>query len=918
MRDLVTSDQRLTDQRLTDSHPQLADVHRVIVDGSCAVLSLDIFDTVLWRRVPRPTDVFGLLGARLRAAGLSPEWLTDASFRGMRIAAERTARAGHGSLGNEVSLFDIWQAMPLGMFGAAGLEELVAAEVELERELTVVDLDIANVLRTALKYEVPVIMVSDTYFTESHLTQLLERAELGPLDGVRVFRSSQHGVDKAGGLWEVVLRELGRSPEQVVHIGDNPVADHEVPARLGIRTVLYRRIDPGLLELLDREHEAMEYFGPLGPLLDPDEGDFGQTSLRAKTLNAGNADGRSTLDTAWRFGAAVLGPVFTGFAEWVARRAHESGIGTLWCPMREGELLSAMVNAAAAARGWELRVRPIWLSRQATSLGTLDSVEPGAVHEFIRKRYQMTVRQLLDMLRLNPGDVPSLAGQVDMLLDSPQIVDKVSFALTETPHLRNLLSVAVNSARDRLLVSLRAAGALDGPELALVDLGWRGTTQLHLAKVLSAAEVPVRPVGFYLATNEAITRLYQIGLRAEGYLGQAGEPDDVVRTLTRSPEVLEQCVSALCGSLIDFTDDGKPVLASDEGCATQKAERAAVQRGILAYQRQWLRYVEVDGDHWPELTGPAARARLANVLTSALRAPTPDEASMFGNWLHEDNFGSEVVTRLIPADVVPAIPYLSPADLADLGPRDAFWPELLAASDTHLGAAAKALAAGDVEPSVFESSGEACHTLMRMETSDRQWFDGPRSRVRTNHNGLSFARLNTEATWQMPDIATVTLGIPGRPAVVRIDWLEAKVVAGGDPERRVFRWEKPEDFADLPYYECRWLGGNLVEFGDVHSSVSLPLAELAGAPVTRVQVSVAFAVLPEFGPRIGELIAGLEDEVARARAEADDLRAQSAENPTGLDRISDRVRAEYRERGAPGVVAGAARLVARGIVGKQP
>jgi hypothetical protein len=275
-----------------------------------------------------------------------------------------------------------------------------------------------------------------------------------------------------------------------------------------------------------------------------------------------------------------------------------------------------------------------------------------------------------------------------------------------------------------------------------------------------------------------------------------------------------------------------------------------------------------------------------------------------------------VVTKLIPADLVPAIPYLSPADLTDLGPRDAFWPELLAASDTHLGAAAKAVALGDVEPSVFESSGEAFHTLMRMRTSDLRWFDGPRSRVRTNHNGLSFARLNTEASREMPDIATVTLGIPGRPAIVRIDWIEAKVVAGGDPRRQVFRWEKPADFAELPCYEGRWLGGNLVELGHVNSSVTLHLAELAGAPVTWVQVSVAFAVLPEFGPQVGARIAQLEGELARARADADLLRTRLAEHSGGLDRISGRVRAEYRERGASGVAAGAARLAARYMAGK--
>ncbi len=916
MRDLVAAT-----SSGTDPHPQLDDVHRVIVDGSCAVLSLDIFDTVLWRRVPRPTDAFGLLGARLRRSGHSPAWLTDASFRELRIAAERTARAEHGSLGNEVSLYDIWQAMPLSMFAGVGLEDLVDAEVELERELTVVDLDIANVLRSALKQGVPIIFVSDTYFTDSHLKRLLDRPVLGYLQDVPVFRSNQYGVDKAGGLWEVVLRETGRSPEQLVHIGDNPVADHGVPAALGIRTVHYRRFDDGMFELLDREHEPMDYFGPLGPLLDPEQGDFGLTSLRAKTLNAGGADSRSAIDTAWRFGAAVLGPVFTGFAEWVAQRAHEAGISQLWCPMREGELLSALINEVAAVRGWDLRARPIWLSRQATSLGTLDSVEPASVHEFIRRRYHLTVRQLLDMLHLRPGDVPSLAESVDTVLDTPSIVDEVSAALTETPHLRNLLTVTAASARERLLTSLRAAGALDAPELALVDLGWRGTIQLQLASVLRIAEIDCVPVGFYLATDEAITRLYQAGLRAEGYLGQAGHPDRIVHTITRSPEVLEQCVSARCGSLVDFTDEGTPILGPEDSGPSQLAERHAVQRGIVAFQQNWLRYADSVGPNWPELTGESARDRLANILTSALRTPTSAEAAMFGNWSHGDNFGSEVITRLVPAELVPAIPYLSPNDLADLGARDTFWPALLAASDPNLGAAAKAVAAGSVDPSVFEASGERFDTFIRIRTAADTWHDGPRRRVRINHNGLSFARLNYETSAEVGDIADVSLAIPGRPAVVRIDWIEAKVIAGGSPELRVLRWEQPADFADLPFFNCSWLGGNLVEFEAAHSAFWLPLALRCGAPVTWLQLSIAFAMLPQFQPRLGRQLAELRQQAHRAQEQEQQARRaleclEQAQPVSPITRISDRVRTEYKTRGAGGVVAGAARLAARGIVGK--
>lgn len=58
-------------------HP-LEEVKRRVADGSCSALSLDVSDTVLWRRVPRPADLFSILGARIRDRGDCPGWLSDA------------------------------------------------------------------------------------------------------------------------------------------------------------------------------------------------------------------------------------------------------------------------------------------------------------------------------------------------------------------------------------------------------------------------------------------------------------------------------------------------------------------------------------------------------------------------------------------------------------------------------------------------------------------------------------------------------------------------------------------------------------------------------------------------------------------------------------------------------------------------
>ncbi len=879
------------DRDVTARSPRLRKLHRMVADGSCSVLSLDIFDTVLWRRVPRPTDVFAVMGSRLRKEGRAPEWLTDAAFRAMRIDAERNSRMRRGSLGTEVSLFDIWEEMPIALFGGSTIEELVADEVALEREFTVVDLDIAEVIKSARAHGVKTVFVSDTYFTEDHLAHLLDRPELGSMDDIHVFRSHQHGRDKASGLWDIVLEELGVRPQQVVHIGDNRAADVDTPGRLGVRTVFYERIDSSFDEVLRREKESVEGFGPFNAGLHPELGDFGLTSLRAKTLALRPSSGNIAAKNAWEYGAAVLGPVLTGFAEWVAERAAAAGTRVVWCPMREGTVLSALVNNAAQARGFKVEARPIWLSRHVTSLAALDPFDGDKLHEFIAQRYQLTVRQLLETLQLNPGEVPAVAEILDTVLDNHRIVTDVRDALTETAHLKNRLGVTVMRARERLLDHLRAEGALEESEIALVDLGWGGTIQHYLSKVLSIASTGIKASGYYLITDERSARLNLDGLHTEAYLAQSGHPREVVATVVRSPEVLEQCVNDLCGSLLGFDDSGEPVLGVYSDTPSQEVERRAVQAGIFTFQREWNRYA--DGDPaWPLLTGDG-RERLARILVSAIKSPTQREALLFGNWAHEDNFGSSAVTHLLPTDIAPAVPYMSPADLADLNMRDSFWPALIAASDVRLGAAARALADGEIEASLFETSEDPSDTALRYQTTDGHWHDGQRRRVRINHNGLSFARMDFASGHG--EVTTLSLAVPGRPALVRIDWIEVKAIREGSSEPVVVRWDGAEDFAGLIHAACTWLGGNMFEFQYNESAVWLPIATRVGGQVSSGQVTVAFAMLPK--SRTG---------LSRALPAA-----------PRLARMSNRIREEYHARGGAGIAAAAVRIAARQLKGTR-
>src|SRR2546423_1594114 len=89
---------------------RLERVRALVERGSVKVLSLDVFDTLLWRIVPEPVDAFPLLGSRLRDLGrlrpaTSPH-LFGSLREGAEVRARRRALERRDTL--EVSLVDIY------------------------------------------------------------------------------------------------------------------------------------------------------------------------------------------------------------------------------------------------------------------------------------------------------------------------------------------------------------------------------------------------------------------------------------------------------------------------------------------------------------------------------------------------------------------------------------------------------------------------------------------------------------------------------------------------------------------------------------------------------------------------------------------------------------------------------------------
>ena len=138
---------------------------RAVCDPAVRVVSVDVFDTLLWRRVPDPVDAFDLVAERLHELGLLLERVKPRVFAGLRIAAEHQARRRRQDTDGrtEIELVDIYEELAhASLFGhPPDLHRLALGEIEIERELLVPDLDIVALLDVAREHGKQVVAVSD-------------------------------------------------------------------------------------------------------------------------------------------------------------------------------------------------------------------------------------------------------------------------------------------------------------------------------------------------------------------------------------------------------------------------------------------------------------------------------------------------------------------------------------------------------------------------------------------------------------------------------------------------------------------------------------------------------------------------------------------------------------------------------------
>lgn len=814
------------------------------------LLTFDVFDTLVFRRVDRPVDAFSFVGRRLRQDGLLRPVMTPAMFGAVRREAEASARRRREAVDGscETDLHGIYDSFPWWPLAAGvSVEDLVAAEVAVERSLLVPDLDVVAFLEGVKADGLRIAAVSDIYFREATLREVLRLPRLDPLlEDVEFFVSSDLGFGKGSGLWERTEEVFGVAAEHIVHFGDNPVDDVEKPRACGVSAFYFAQRDESLAAIHLQERRLGKSIGRPQPLegrnlVEP----AGLQALRGKV--AGAAERPRDLAPLWRYGATVLGPVLSGFAQWVAREAAEQGIKRVACLMREGTLLAELIGAAGAIEGVELQAVPTWLNRQVGLAATLGTSED-SLDRLLHGRSGLTVAEALRLLGLGLEDVPALSGQARTRLHDTTTRAALTEALNEGEVLREKAAAHARVLSGRVTEVLRGSADASGA-LWLIDLGWGASIQGDAADILRANGSDIHVAGYYLVTNESAMRRAADGLDVRSFLLDAGSDEELVGLIMRSPEVIEQVTCDVVGTQIGLDEHLRPINAElDPSTASQRREAEIVRQGARDFHRAWLRYRGVVGDVVPSLAD--AQFELLPILLRSIIAPTAEEARMFGRWRHDEGRGSAREDTLASAaDHERLVTHAAVDELQKLPMQQLYWPAGLVAQHAPEEAPLAQAAASGLIPwaALSVPSGKAVLTLTDAAADDAAIpNDQP---LRTNRRG------NVLLSWQGDggDLQTLDLQLCHGPHVLRLDSLELRLWEQGAEFPRRVCLAASDLPLQIPLNHYVAVAHNVFAARAIGAGMSVDLLALREQVIYRVEVLGAYGLLLTPGPLGGRV-----------------------------------------------------------------
>lgn len=459
----------------------------------CKLYSFDIFDTLITRKVAKPTGIFVLMQDELkRNSDFSDfdsdikenffKYRTNAEYRQRRIAH---LWRNHTDITLDMIYEDIKTTYCLT---DEQCERLKSLEIQYELGNIIPIPENIERLKTFLNEGKRVVLISDMYLPESVIKQMLVKCD-EVLPTVKLYLSSQLGFMKTTKeLFKYVYEQEQVEYSDWVHIGDNKLADYENALSLGIRAELYHYID---LKGYEKNILNSDFHNPIVQL-------FVGCAKNIRLYNYNKSD-------KFHLGVSLAGVIFYPYISWLLDQCQKRGLNRLYFIARDGYILKNMADLLIKDKGLSIKTEYLYGSRKAWRVPAL-TLEADELYEQFVESGLWSYKKLDQVFELDKNVLkqllPAKFASYSNGMKKKKVQNLKEFLLNDKTI---LLKIVENNKekRNAAVNYLKQTIDYSDDKFAFVDLDGSGFTQNCLAELMKDF-YPCPIKSFYFASTPAI------------------------------------------------------------------------------------------------------------------------------------------------------------------------------------------------------------------------------------------------------------------------------------------------------------------------------------------------------------------------------------------------------------------------------
>lgn len=468
------------------------------------VFCFDIFDTAIIRLLAKPTDLFKVIGMRHGISG----------FCNDRIKKEAKTRKQYPKK-RDVSIYEIYCDFPYD----------VNIEIATEIEFCFANPEIFQKYQEIVSAGKKVFFISDMYLPKDVLEKILTSNGYDKYEDV--FVSSEDDLLKGDGSRFAWLQnfQLFKS-SKIIHVGDNRVSDFLMPIRHGFDSFHYKD--------KSRFLKADSFIGCKYNYFE--ESDTLGSSFILSSYHLWSLKNQSfTTKSYWeRFGFFYGGALVVSFCYYINSiiKLKGSRCKNLYFLARDGDILKSVYDLLFE----NSETKYLWASRRCMALPALTTLLPeDDADQLIQFCNPVGVDIAKDIVnRFNYSDLDSF--EKGLAKKGGTFTESAIYGCLFDE--KEQILQKASKEREILLDYLKSEGLLDEKEVFLVDVGWGGSIQDSLSKIINTIEGHNKDIfGIYIGVNDsARAKEFKNGFLFEKDFDRFRDYIELIELLTSSPQ----------------------------------------------------------------------------------------------------------------------------------------------------------------------------------------------------------------------------------------------------------------------------------------------------------------------------------------------------------------------------------------------